>query len=116
VKINIFSNIRLILKVFFFFNLTCFGWLLFRASSLRQAFQMLQSILNLHIISKVGVGDLLFYLWFLFIIKFVQYKKNDLNFILRAPTFVKIVFYYTSMFLLIFFGAVAGKQFIYFQF
>ncbi|PIU42212.1 MAG: hypothetical protein COS99_01380 [Candidatus Omnitrophica bacterium CG07_land_8_20_14_0_80_42_15] len=77
---------------------------------------MLQSILNLHIISKVGVGDLLFYLWFLFIIKFVQYKKNDLNFILRAPTFVKIVFYYTSMFLLIFFGAVAGKQFIYFQF
>jgi D-alanyl-lipoteichoic acid acyltransferase DltB (MBOAT superfamily) len=115
---SLLSKVIKPLKILLFFNLTCLGWLLFRAHSMTQVFQMLGGLfLNFHI---EGVNWMIFqvvsYVCFLLIIEFIQYTRNDLKFMLRASTPAKLAFYYICMFLLIFYGAETGRRFIYFQF
>jgi len=115
-----FHKASFILRTILFFHLVCLGWLFFRANSFTQALQMLQSIfINVHI---YGCGlsyqalKILFCVWFLLVIEYVQYRRDNLTFILHSSMPVRAGFYYICVFLLIFFGADAGRQFIYFQF
>jgi len=120
-KSKFFEKIWFIVRVVFFFQLICLGWLFFRARSMTQVFEMLKSIfLNFELIHGLGLKtvslQLAFYLWLLLIVQFLQYKKNDLLFILKSKTYIKAVFYYVCVFLMFFYGVTVGRQFIYFQF
>lgn len=109
------------LRIFLFFHAVCFGWLLFRAGSVHQVGEMLRDLFtNFHPAGDHDVAHMTFRFllltWFLIVVEFVQYKKNDLKFILQAPLAARVCFFYLVMFFLVFFGADGGKQFIYFQF
>jgi len=115
------QKVWLTIRILFFFHLVCLGWLIFRAHSMTQVFEMLRSIFfNFRIVHDLGLREtslkLVFYLWLLLLVHLFQYKKNDLLFILRSNTYIKVVYYYACLFLLVFYGVTAGKQFIYFQF
>ncbi len=108
------------LKVIFFFHLVCLGWLIFRAESMAQVYEMLSAIgRNFSFINSgasYAMVKIFFYVWLLLVVQTLQYRKNDLLSILKAKTLTRAVFYYICFYLLIIFGATGIKEFIYFQF
>ncbi len=106
-------------RVAFFFHLTCLGWLIFRARSLKQLNDMLTSLL-FNFRSVFGLGNigikLIFFVWILLVIQVYQFAKNDLSAVLRLNPVMRAFFYYICVLLIIVYGVQGGKQFIYFQF
>jgi len=78
-------------KVIFFFHLICLGWLIFRAQSLGQIIEMLQSIvLNFKLTSDFGLFAALkamvsftWFVFFLIILEFVGLVKKDIFAVLK---------------------------------
>jgi len=108
-------------KVVFFFHLLCLGWLLFRAQSMTQVFNMLQSLVwNFRFASGIGLEQIalktIFFLWLLIVIQLFQYWKKDLMVMLKSHIVIRIAFCYICSLLLIIYGVSGAKQFIYFQF
>jgi hypothetical protein len=64
----------------------------------------------------VVVIKLVFFTLFLILVEIRTYQENDLDYILKAGTWVKLVFFYYCFLSLFFFGATAERQFIYAQF
>ena len=103
------------------FHLVCLGMLIFRANTLRQAWDMFLSIfINFH-------GELIqerLYLWeqllifsgFLFLVEFFQERKNNTFTILRLPLFPRYIFITALLLLVAIFGSFGGQPYIYFQF
>ena len=110
-----------ILRVILFFQLVCYGWLIFRAQSVSQIINMTKSLIfNFHIsqinISLNILAGIIFYLWLLIIIQIFQYSKNDLLIPFKSKIFIRTISYITIFYLLLVYGGGGGKEFIYFQF
>jgi D-alanyl-lipoteichoic acid acyltransferase DltB (MBOAT superfamily) len=120
-KNSFVNKVWFFIRIIFFFHLVCLGWLIFRAHSMSQVFDMLRSLFfNFRIIRGIGLLNSVLYLaflsWFLITVQFFQYKQNDLMFVLKSNTFIKAAFYFICLFSILFFGVSVSKQFIYFQF
>jgi len=119
---NILTNkIWFSLRVFFFFQLVCLGWLIFRARSFDQILEMLEALLfNFRIVTGTGSLNLfiklLFFIWLLTVVQLMQYIKHDLMIVYKKEVLFKTVFYIVCYYLLILYGVTGGNEFIYFQF
>jgi alginate O-acetyltransferase complex protein AlgI len=101
-----------------FFHLVCLGWLIFRAQSMTQVFQMLQALfagLGFAGLQQMAL-KIIFFLWLLIIIQLFQYWKDDLEVLRKANAPVRAAVYFISYYLLVMYGVAGGKEFIYFQF
>lgn len=110
-----------IVRIIFFFHVTCLGWLIFRAQSLGQAYDMLHSLFsNFTVISvshfMTGQLALAGYLWLLLAVQVWQAVQNDLMIIYKRGIVLKTVFYLLCFFLLAAYGVDGAKDFLYFQF
>jgi len=104
-------------KIIFFFHLVCLGWLLFRAHSMAQVFQILSTLafhFNLGMLARVPfafMGILV-----LLLVQMLQYRHNDLMYMFKIAPWKKGLFYFVCLFLIIIFGVTGAQEFIYFQF
>ena len=115
----ILSKISFILRVFFFFQLTCIGWLLFRSKSLVEFCNMTKSLFFNFRFDDGGIitaKKILFFISILLFVEIVQFIKSDLLIILKINPLLRGVFYFICFYLIIFCGENGGKEFIYFQF
>lgn len=124
---NIFiERVWFLVRVIFFFHLTCLGWLVFRAESMAQVYNMLQGLLfNFHIALGLAdmIGGMSYFILFLLVIQVLQYVKKDLLLVIKWPKYAKLIFIVAIIYLsfsgVIFGGNVlikGGNPFIYFQF
>ncbi len=110
------------MKVIFFFHLLGFGWLLFRAQSLSQVTQMLQTLFFCFLPSVGSLWhqsliQLLFFSGFFLFVQGYQYFKKDLLAVTQLPFLARWGFYYVLLFGILCFGGIyQNTQFIYFQF
>ena len=115
------QKIWLFVKIVFFFNIVCLGWLIFRAQSMTQAFQMFRGLIfNFRIASGLGLlvafQGIVGAVWFLFLMQIFQFAKKDLFFIFKYNWFLQGVVYFMIFFLLVTFGAGGENEVVYFQF
>jgi len=105
--------------VLFFFQITCYGWLLFRANSFRQiidytvsifTFNSFQTIIKLPpLATLIGIPLLLFYDW-------RSYKFDDFSFYRTLHRVPRSLTYALFIFLLLMGISNPASEFIYFQF
>ncbi|MEI7483054.1 MAG: MBOAT family O-acyltransferase, partial [Elusimicrobiota bacterium] len=101
--------------VFFFFNLTCLGWLIFRAQSVSQAYHMIYAVLfNLHMPQVSALRAVFAALWLLIIIEGLQFAKKDALVIFKWHWLLRGLAYFIIFMLMSDLGA--SKEFIYGQF
>lgn len=122
-KMKISSTYLLItyaLKVVIMFHLTCLGWLIFRAESLQQIVAFLQAIIfNIGSMTdrlQYYVLFMIFHLWLLCLIQFIQKRKGDLMALENIQWCPSWIFYIMMLYSMLFWGEFGGQQFIYFQF
>jgi alginate O-acetyltransferase complex protein AlgI len=111
------SPITFPLRCLFMFHLTCYGWLLFRASSLAQVVQMTASLFHPAAIDPAPLLLLATYAVPLLAVQLAQFLSGKLEF-LDWPWFpwpVRTVVYSALLYLVLFRGGVQ-QSFIYFQF
>lgn len=107
-----------VIKVLFFFQLTCIGWLIFRATSVGQLNQMLTSICAdpFQGIDLQGIRNLVFFILPVLTVQIIQYYRDDLMAVLKWPILLRVLLYISMFYCLILGGAKSGGEFIYFQF
>jgi len=115
------SKIWFFVRVFLFYNLVCFSWLLFRAQSISQVSQMLRALFtNFNAAGAADLGQILlqmvFILFIFVVIQIFQYLRKDQLFIFKTKTYIRSLFYLACFYLIIFYGVTGGHEFIYFQF
>ena len=99
------------------FHLTCGGWLLFRASSMEQAWGMLTAIvLRPSIPTSSYLMPITLLILPLLLVEAIQHVSRDLDVIASTPWYVRSAFYTACFYALVFVGNFGGGQFIYFQF
>lgn len=107
-------------KVIVMFQITCVGWLIFRANSVDQILNFLQSILfNLSAYSPTILYYCLQFSFFagpLLIIQFFQFKYGSQNSLKRFPLYTRYAIYLGLYYFIIIFGQYGSREFIYFQF
>ena len=99
------------------FHMVCVGWLIFRATSIRQVVGMVRAVVERPAIPAsaymlpvaVLIVPLLLY-------QIAQYVTDDLDVIARTPWYVRSVFYTACFYAFVLGGEFGGSQFIYFQF
>jgi len=106
------------LKIFIFFHLVIFGWLLFRSVNLHQLGSM-----SCAMVTSFHWGEFtkLFPKFFLIILPLLavqigQLKTGNLMFLFQLPKILKIAVYALMTYLIIGFGVMKAEEFIYFQF
>lgn len=107
------------LKVFLFFNLTCAGWVFFRAPSFRKAIDMLYIMVFdgsagpgfMH-----GVKSLAFFITPLLLCEFLEDKKIDRSKAISFSPLIKAALYNVYFYFFIYFGDFGANEFIYFKF
>ena len=114
-------KMNFVVRLVFFFHLLCLGWLIFRAESMSQVFNMLHSLIfNFHLSPDIRleftVAKMAFYLFILIAVQSLQFKKDDQMIILKGSRPVRFAFYYACLLLMMIFAALGQNQFIYFQF
>ncbi|OGF26729.1 hypothetical protein A2303_06410 [Candidatus Falkowbacteria bacterium RIFOXYB2_FULL_47_14] len=108
-------------QVFLFFNVICLGWLIFRSSSLKEAWELGRNLFtgwDLALTPHLAIS-LYYFVFFsacLFVVEFFQYRRNDLMYFYRARPAVRILFYLVCFYLIIIYGWSETQEFIYFQF
>tara|TARA_B100000315_G_scaffold197113_1_gene188436 strand:+ start:805 stop:2142 length:1338 start_codon:yes stop_codon:yes gene_type:complete len=107
-----------LLKIIIFYHLVCIGWLIFRADSIAQAYQMFFSLFNDFEFSLKGVGlkTMIYYLWILLPIQIFQYWKNDYFVVFSFKPIIQILLYLVMFYSLLLLGVTDYDPFIYFQF
>lgn len=119
---RISQNIRLIAKILFMFQIITAGFLIFRADSLTQVYEMLYGLLFNFNISAVYTLDrfLVFLAVFLsaglIALEIVQFRKDDQLIVLKWSPFARTAFYAACFYLILFYGVEGGSEFIYAQF
>ncbi len=99
------------------FHLVCFGWLLFRASSVEQIVAMTSAIaFRCALPTTSYLLPVLAVVLPLLAVQVLQYKFKDLDIVLRAPWYVRSLFYTACFYAFVLGGEFGGSQFIYFQF
>lgn len=108
-----------LLGVFIMFQLTCIGWLLFRAESIGQVRQMVERLFtNFEITPLVisSVAMMIFYILPLVLYELWLERQGDLLALLRTRWWVRGLVYGYCILMLWFFPAMGQHEFIYFQF
>ena len=107
-------------KVIIMFQITCLGWLIFRANSLSQLKDFWAGIffnMGAHSDKAPYIAlQILFYSALLLIVQAIQKHKNNLMAIPNLPGFRPYIFYAMMFYFVLAWGEFGGKQFIYFQF
>ncbi|MBP6919525.1 MAG: MBOAT family protein [Candidatus Omnitrophica bacterium] len=105
---------------FIVFHLVCIGWLIFRAQSMAQAWNMLHGLIfNLAAAGPdiySAVSTLLFVTWFFVLTQIIQYIKKDQMFILRSNVVLQAIFFAVCCYLIVKKGIPNGQAFIYYIF
>jgi len=105
-------------RLAFMFHLTCYGWLLFRATSLDQVIGMTGSLLQpMAGYDPALIGQILPYILPLMLVQLVQHLSGRLDFLSFRwmPAEVRVVCYSVFAYFVIFRGGLP-QSFIYFQF
>lgn len=114
-----YARLKKGLMIVFFFQLTCLGWLIFRAPNVNTIAVFLESILLHPFGSEQAWEDLktiLFYTWFLILFQVIQYRTDDLNPMANWHWFIRLnVWVYVIMSVLVLANP-GGQEFIYFAF
>ncbi len=120
-----FKQIWWLLRVAFFFHVTCLGWMIFRAESVGQVGEMLLLIgsdWSLCSAEWYSIKALVFYGWFLVLIEMIAYSRStvgefdgEVPALFRAPLSRGAVMGFVIISILLF-GAFHAQKFIYFQF
>jgi len=99
------------------FHLVCLGWLIFASTSIGQVVGMLSAIVNRPAIPASSyILPVYLAIIPLLIVELFQYFGDDHEIVLRAPWYVRSVFYTACFYAFILAGNFGGSQFIYFQF
>jgi D-alanyl-lipoteichoic acid acyltransferase DltB (MBOAT superfamily) len=102
------------------FHLTCYGWLIFRASSLRKLGELTRSVFVDLAPSTIDVTGLLvpllLYTTPLLVVHLVEARADDVLVVPRLRTVVRYSIYVATLYLIFLFGNFGGSDFIYFQF
>ena len=105
---------------FVMFHLTCYGWLIFRATSLRQLVSLTRSVvLEFHARAADVSGLLLPLLLFvvpLLAVHALEARADDLLLVPRLRLPLRYTIYAATFYLIFLFGNFGGADFIYFQF
>ena len=116
------SGIWHVISVAFFFQLTCLGWLIFRADNVAEVGTMLTTIFTRFpgpVPGWANFGHLLtlaLTTGVLFLVQLAQYRSRDLNIVFRLPAPLRAGFYAAVFLAIVVIGKVHGNAFIYFQF
>lgn len=107
------------IKIVIIFHLVCLGWLLFRAESMVQAFNMLGRIFTDFQVTNFAISSLviiLFYAGPLMIYELWLEYKGDLLQLTKVSRIPRAVLYSYWTMMLLYFPAPVSNVFIYFQF
>jgi D-alanyl-lipoteichoic acid acyltransferase DltB (MBOAT superfamily) len=112
-----------VLAVVGFFHLVCVSWLLFRAKSATQAFQMFGALFSQPTADLAQALAALGPFWpaavlvtGLLLVQLLQYLRRDSWLVFRAPAPVRGLIYAVGFLLFVWIGEDGGAAFIYFQF
>ncbi|WP_290873299.1 MBOAT family O-acyltransferase [Gracilimonas sp.] len=107
-------------KVIWMFQITCLGWLIFRANSVDQIIYFLRSIfLNLTAYTPeipYYSLQLAFLVLPLLVIQFFQFKFDSKNSLKYFPSYTRYAIYLGLYYFIVVFGEFGSREFIYFQF
>lgn len=107
-------------QVIFMFQLTCIGWLIFRANSVQQIGDFLQSIFFNMAAYSPGIPYFSLQLAFLalplLVIQYFQFSYRSANSLKRFPLYSRYIIYLGLYYFIIVFGEYGSREFIYFQF
>jgi alginate O-acetyltransferase complex protein AlgI len=99
------------------FHMVCFGWLIFRAESVRQLVGMSRAVIRHPAVPALGyLIPIGLCISALLVVQFAQYRSKDLGIILKTPWYVRSLFYAGCFYAIVLLGEFDGSQFIYFQF
>lgn len=131
-RIMKFSIFNKLLKIVTTFSLISFSWIFFRSKSIEHAFGMIKSIFYGKSGTLSGFSDLnnivlknfppftleimAISISLLFLIELLQIKVKIGEWILNRPIFIKILFYYFTIFTILIFTVKRSGDFIYMQF
>ena len=109
------------IKIFFFFNVVCLGWLIFRAESVGQIGVMLKHLFRDFFMCPgsgffTSVVKLVALVFPLLIIQSLQYVKDDMLALMKLGRFPKALIYCIILWLIMMVGVTGGMEFVYFQF
>jgi D-alanyl-lipoteichoic acid acyltransferase DltB (MBOAT superfamily) len=109
-----------IVKTVLFFHLACFGWLIFRSSSLSQTQEMFHALFfnfNIEDFSTIRstIYQIAFFTLPLIVFEFIQFYRKNLLIIFEAPQFIKTAAYGAMVYFMLLYAS-PGYKFIYFQF
>lgn len=107
------------ISVVIMFHLALYGWVLFRAQTLAQAFSFTKSLLSgISISGLFSLSYLHLYAMaiFLLVYELMQHYMKDELFITKKGFYWQMAFYLVLFFLYVEIGAVSNAAFIYFQF
>jgi alginate O-acetyltransferase complex protein AlgI len=102
------------------FHLTCYGWLIFRAGSVRDLGVLTRSLVTNFAPRSVDVSGmlipLLLYTVPLLVVHVVEARADDVLVVPRLRLAVRYSIYVATLYLIFLFGNFGGSDFIYFQF
>jgi alginate O-acetyltransferase complex protein AlgI len=102
------------------FHLTCYGWLIFRASSFTQVGQLTSSLFSAFAPATIDVNGMLVPLLLhampLVLVHTAEAYADDTLLVTRLPLGLRYSVYVATSYLTVLFGSFAGAEFIYFQF
>ena len=112
------------ISLFITFNAVCFAWIFFRANSTSDAYWIVQNLLPLKNVEKLGDlgltgGEILVTIVAIMILEFVQFMERNKGGVAcfeRQKFSIRWIAYYTLIFMVILLGEFGGQRFIYFQF
>ena len=118
-KLRIPKRIQALYAWLTFFQLMCYGWLLFRCESLSQIHSLTKALFSNWSSITTETGTLARLVWFcglLVIVQFLQLRSKNLLVPLTWKWYVQVPFFVITFYLTIIFGAYEEIEFIYFQF
>lgn len=107
------------IRIFFVFHLVAVGFLMFRAESCGQFFEMMGALISGFPRYSFGFRDwfpFIFFIWTAILVEWFQFKKNDRWAVFQWNPAARAAFYVICIYLLCLHGAQGEKEFIYFQF
>lgn len=109
------------LKAIGFFQLTCVGWMIFRADSVVSFLQYFSNVMQVWNWSLASVDPVLPYRLLIFAVPFTlfqiyQFQKANLEPWQQWPVSMRTVFYLALFYAIVFLGTPEHQEFIYFQF
>lgn len=109
-----------VLKVIGMFQLTCLGWLIFRARTFAHLEDLLKSLILNFAAPSLKVpylaGQILFFAWLALVIQYLQKKKGSVMLFSDFRGAWPWILFAVMFYLFILFGEFGGQEFIYFQF